>query len=210
MNAFIKRMSVHNNLLRNSFALSLAVHGLLCLVFVADSFSGDVYSSEDINVSPLEVEIADIPPELFGGDTDPKKIDAPQWIEGSGRKDEKPDAPAVEENENALSGNSTDGDGYLFSIHGDSPPVPVIRFNVNNYYPAEARRANIKKKTVMVNIRVDERGTLDSVRVASEPAGYGFDEAAVRILKLARFRPGYKNGRRVKMNHTIAFTFQLE
>jgi periplasmic protein TonB len=88
--------------------------------------------------------------------------------------------------------------------------VPIIRFNVNDFFPQEAKHAKIRQKTVFVTVQIEENGNLKSARLAAEKAGYGFDEAALKIIRLIRFRPGYKSGRPVKMNHTLAFKFELE
>jgi protein TonB len=210
MDLFFRKITSRNKGLRNSFILSLVIHGLMFLIFVLSPFADEVYSSDDISIFPIDVDIREIPAEFFGGGSEPKKIDVKEWVEGSGNREETPDAPDTGRASNALSGSSEDGEGFLYSIHGDSAPVPIIRFNVNAYYPAKAKQANIRRKTVEVNIKVDEHGILEKAIVVSEPTGYGFDEAALKIINMARFRPGYKDGKRVKMNHTMAFTFELE
>jgi len=204
----VSRTPGKNNLLRNSFIISLSLHLALFILLFPAIMSGLEYSSSDIEISDIDVDILDIPPELTGGKKDPSRIEKSEWVEGKNKNAK--DTPADEEKINALSGNTEDGEGYLFSIHGDSPPIPLIRFNVNDFYPTEAKQARIRKKTVLVTVQVDEDGALKSARIASGEAGYGFDQAALKVIRLARFRPGYINGRAVKMNHTIAFKFELD
>ncbi len=199
------------NLFKTSFITSLVVHFILFTSIFTANISGRQYiSSDDIDISQIDVDLSQIPPELLGGDQDPAKIETVEWIEGKNKKARKEDPVTEEESVNAVSGKTEDGEGYMFAVHGDRPPVPIIRFNVNDFYPAEAKRAQINEKTVLVNVQIDENGSLNSIKIASTPAGYGFDEAAIKILKLARFRPGYKEGHPVKMNHTMSFKFKLE
>ena len=113
-------------------------------------------------------------------------------------------------NINRISGDGTDPDGYLSSAFGDRPPVPIIDFDLNRYFPSEARSANITRKTVLVRLQVNEDGSMKSMRIVSPPAGFGFDEAALTVVKKIRFKPGVVSGRPVKMFLNLPITFVLE
>jgi protein TonB len=209
MDVFIKKMTCRNRLFRNCVTLSLILH-LFCFggILSASLYRDDAASSSDLEQSEVDVDISEIPPELLGGDRDPKHVEKTEWVEGMAKNGQ--DAPPDREDVNALSGESEDGDGYLFSVHGDLPPMPIIRFNVNKFFPQEARAARIREKLVQVRVQVDCDGTLKSAALPDERAGYGFDEAALKIVRLARFRPGYKDGKPVRMNHMLTFKFEME
>jgi protein TonB len=209
MEAFIKKMTCRNRLFRNCMTISLLLH-LFCFggILSASLYRGDTASSSDLKQSEVDVDISEIPPEFLGGDRNPKHVKKTEWVEGIGKNVQ--DATPDREDVNALSGDSEDGDGYLFAVHGDLPPMPIIRFNVNRFFPREARSARIREKLVQVRVQVDSDGMLKSAVLPDERAGYGFDEAALKIVKMARFRPGYRNGKPVKMNHMLKFKFEME
>lgn len=164
--------------------------------------------SETIKIENMDVDFEDIPPELIGGESSPTHKEKDEWIEGTGDEN-RPDAAEEDFDINALSGDGTDPDGYLYAIRGDRPPTPIIDFDLKKYFPRAARQAGIINATVVVLIQVDDRGRLDSARVISKDQGYGFNDAAMNIVQRARFAPGYKNGKPVKMTHKLPIAFVL-
>jgi protein TonB len=166
--------------------------------------------SEEFDSSDMEVDFEDIPPELLGGTTSPAPVEKQEWVEGT-NKDQSKDAPDDSDiNPNALSGNGTDKDGFLFSYNGDRPPTFIIDFDLRDYFPDQAKAASINNKMVVVMVQVNEKGELIGAKVVSGRAGYGFDEAAIQIVKRARFAPGYLEGRPTKMAHRLPINFTLE
>ncbi len=195
-------------LFRLCLSISVLLHGAGYAAYLISTAPGEAVSSDELELKDVEVDFEDFPPELLGGTGSPAPVDKKEWIEGSGKN--APDAADDDVDFNALSGDGTDRDGYLYSFHGDRPPTPIINFDLKSYFPKEARRANITRKTVTVLIQVDEYGKLQSARIVSGRAGYGFDEAAMAIVNRARFAPGYIKGRPTKMNHRLPVTFVLE
>jgi periplasmic protein TonB len=61
-----------------------------------------------------------------------------------------------------------------------------------------------------VRVQVDEKGNVARAQVISQRNGYGFEEAALRIVQVARFTPGYLKGRPVRMSHRLPISFVLE
>lgn len=167
----------------------------------------EVVDSSTIN---QEVDLVEeIPPELIGGKSSPAPVEKTEWVEG--KKDTKTDDPIDDDiNENAVSGNGTDKDGYLYSFNGDRVPTPIIDFKLRDFFPKAAADAGIAEKLVVVLVQIDENGNLMSSKIVSGKAGYGFDEAALKIIKLARFTPGYLNGKPVKMAHRVSINFTLD
>ncbi|MCB1190522.1 MAG: energy transducer TonB [Leptospiraceae bacterium] len=201
---------------RNLFSLcllfSLVLHGGTYASYYIYTHRENVeeeIDSETLKPTDIDVDlIEEIPPELLGGKTDPAPVEKKEWVEGTS---ETAGDPVDEDlNPNAISGTGTDKDGYLYSFHGDKPPTPIIDFDLKQFFPEQAKAANITNKIVVVMVRIDEEGNLMNAKVVSEKAGYGFDEAAIKIIKLARFSPGYVKGKPVKMAHRLPINFTLE
>jgi protein TonB len=189
---------------------SLVFHLIFALGYAVSRMGYN--SEEETPVNGFEIERPDIemdiPPELIGGDSSPAPVEKSEWVEGS--KKTGPEPVESDINTNQISGNGTDKDGYLFSFNGDSPPRAIVDFDLRQYYPPEAKSANIKNFQVTVLVQVDEDGSLISANIASGKASYGFNEQAMKVVKRMRFSPGYKKGKRVKMAHYLPITFTLE
>ncbi len=205
-----KRKIKINHLFRLSLAVSFSVHVVLAGSYFFSRFMNA--SAEQNIVSGFELEHPeielDIPPELIGGDSSPAHVDKNEWIEGKKKEGDDPEEKEI--NTNQISGDGTDKDGYLFSFNGDAPPRAIVDFDLRQYYPDEARSANIKEYQVTVLVQIDENGALISSNIASGKAPYGFNEQALKAVRRMRFSPGYKSGNRVKMAHYLPVTFTLE
>jgi TonB family protein len=77
----------------------------------------------------------------------------------------------------------------------------------NIKYPASAQKANISGK-VYTQFIVNTDGTISNVTTLKS-VGYGCDEEAIRVLKLAKWTPGKQNGRVVRSRFTVPINFQL-
>jgi len=175
--------------------------------FITDE--DELIDASKIKMKDVDVDFIDIPSSVpLGGDTNPAPVEKEEWIEGTGK--DKPDAESTDIDINKLSGDGTDKDGYMFADLSDHPPVPVIDFDLNKYFPQAARSANITKKTVFLQMQVNEDGSINSAKIVSPPSGYGFDEAAMKVVARLRFRPGKISGRAVKMLLRVPITFVLE
>ena len=203
---FIHTLS-RENLFKACLIGSMIIHGAAYSAYYIASLPWQV-NTDDVKLEDVEVDFEDIPPELIGGDKNPAPVEKQEWVEGTSKTGRDQEEEQIDPNE--LSGDGTDKDGYLFSYNGDSVPMPIIDFDLKKYYPSEAKRANIKQRTVMILIQVDENGILKSANIISGKAGYGFDEAAMEVIKRIRFRPGYQDGKPVRMSHRLPITFVLE
>jgi protein TonB len=189
-------------------ALSLLLHGSGYAAYFIATRPWESSSFEEIEVEQVDAEFLDIPPELVrfeNSDSNPAPVEKKEWVEGSAKDGKDP----VDEGEDRISGTGTDKDGYYFSFSADRLPEPVIDFDLNDYFPREARTASIRRKTVMVMVKIDERGSLRGFELVSERVGFGFDEAALKVVRRMRFRPGRKGGRAVKMLCKLPITFEL-
>jgi hypothetical protein len=63
---------------------------------------------------------------------------------------------------------------------------------------------------VQLDIYISEAGVLDKIESAEEKDPYDFYDAAVSVLKRAKWKPGLKNGKPVNMKHRISIKFVLE
>ena len=75
-------------------------------------------------------------------------------------------------------------------------------------YPVEARRAGIEGRVVVEYI-VDEQGRVIQPRVVRGIGG-GCDEEAIRVVKLATFKPGKQRGKPVKVKMSMPILFRLK
>ncbi len=193
---------------------SFILHGIAAGAYFINnlpSFSDDdkIYDTKNMQFKEVEVDFMDVPLSVpLGGDSNPAPVEKAEWIEGTGT--DMPDAPNTDVDINKLSGDGTDEDGYMFADLADRPPVPIIDFDLNRYFPQEARTANINRQTVLMQMQVDADGSVKKASVISPPSGYGFDEAAMKVAARLRFRPGKVGGKPVKMVLQIPITFVLE
>ena len=203
---------IKNIIKNNLFATMLSFSIFLHFSVYAAYYISTIIEPEEIDSSSIkqdvDVNFEEIPPELIGGTSSPAPVEKSEWVEG--KKDSGDDPMEDDINVNAVSGNGTDKDGYLFSFNGDKVPTPIIDFDLKQFFPAAAKAANITDQTVVVLVQIDETGALKSAKIASGKAGYGFDEAAIKIINLARFSPGYVAGKPVKMSHRVPINFTLD
>ena len=82
--------------------------------------------------------------------------------------------------------------------------MEAIQKNVN--YPDAARKESIVGK-VFVKAFINENGEVTRAEIV-KGLGYGCDEEALWAVKSMRFRPGKKNGIRVKVQFTLAVSFR--
>ncbi len=203
----------HRFLIKHLFRASLIVSFIVHLTAAGSYFisrglpTATIGLENGMDLERQEFEI-DIPPELIGGDSNPAPVERQDWVEGSSKTGADPEEKEI--NTNQISGDGTDKNGYLFSFNGDMEPKAIIDFDLRQYYPAEAKSANIREYQVTVLIQIDESGSLISANIASGKAPYGFNEQAIKAVKRMRFSPGYKSGKRVKMAHYLPVTFSLE
>jgi protein TonB len=78
----------------------------------------------------------------------------------------------------------------------------------NLRYPAVAQEQGISGR-VFLSFVIEKDGHLSNI-VVERGAGYGFDEEATRVLKLAKaWKPGIQNGGPVRVKYVIPMNFQL-
>jgi len=78
----------------------------------------------------------------------------------------------------------------------------------NLRYPNQALEEGISGK-VFVSFVVEKDGHLTDIKVV-RGVGYGLDDEAIRVLKLApAWKPGIQNGRPVRVAYTMPFSFQI-
>jgi protein TonB len=107
-------------------------------------------------------------------------------------------------------------DESIHSVIGlDAMPEPVggekawAKFlNKNLRFPYEAQQAGVSGRVILSFI-IEKDGSLSNITV-ERAAGNGFDEEAMRVLKLAKaWKPGMQNGQPVRVKYDIPINFQL-
>jgi protein TonB len=80
--------------------------------------------------------------------------------------------------------------------------------NKNLRYPIPAQEDGVSGRVILSFI-IEKDGSLSNIVVQS-PAGHGFDEEALRVLKLAKaWKPGMQNGQPVRVRYAIPINFRL-
>ncbi|MDB5287821.1 MAG: hypothetical protein JWR05_2770 [Mucilaginibacter sp.] len=78
----------------------------------------------------------------------------------------------------------------------------------NLRFPAAASDAGASGR-VIVSFVIEKDGSLSNIMV-ERGAGYGMDQEAVRVLKLAKaWKPGIQNGQPVRVRYMVPINFQL-
>ncbi len=77
----------------------------------------------------------------------------------------------------------------------------------NIKYPASARKANISGK-IFVQFIVNTDGTTSEVTTINS-LGYGIDEEAMRVIKLAKWTPGKQSGKALRHRIVVPINFQI-
>ena len=78
----------------------------------------------------------------------------------------------------------------------------------NLRFPGVAQEQGVSGRVIMSFI-IEKDGSLSNIKV-EHGAGYGFDEEALRVLKLAKaWKPGIQNGQPVRVRYNIPMSFQL-
>jgi TonB family protein len=83
---------------------------------------------------------------------------------------------------------------------------PELISKLDPHYPVVAQRLG-KGATVDIKVLVDETGRVLNIQRDSEPAGFGFDEAAIDAARRALYKPAMKDGKGVAMWYTLRVTF---
>jgi len=78
----------------------------------------------------------------------------------------------------------------------------------NVQYPETARKAEIQG-IVVVQFIVNEKGEVEKPRVIRGIGG-GCDEEAIRVTKMAEFKPGKQRGEPVRVQYSMPFRFILK
>ncbi|MFO7445987.1 MAG: energy transducer TonB [Ignavibacteriaceae bacterium] len=74
-------------------------------------------------------------------------------------------------------------------------------------YPDLARKSGVQGK-IYVLVYINETGTVDDAKVV-KGIGAGCDEAALDVIKKAKFSPGKIQGQASKIKLTVPFIFKL-
>jgi TonB family protein len=87
-------------------------------------------------------------------------------------------------------------------------PPKLLAF-VDAPYPDTAREAGVGAASVLLVVTIDTDGFVESVALAGEPVGYGFDEAAVSAARRFVFEPAQKAGEPMRARIQYRYDFKL-
>ncbi len=85
---------------------------------------------------------------------------------------------------------------------------PSVLSDVKIPYPPDAKRAGIEG-TVVLSVKIDEKGNVIDVKVLSGP-GYGMNEAAAAAVRRFKYSPAIQGGEPVGTEITHRYTFYLD
>ncbi|MBM4264367.1 MAG: energy transducer TonB [Deltaproteobacteria bacterium] len=88
--------------------------------------------------------------------------------------------------------------------HREAKPIQSARA----VYPAMALRAGLEAD-VTLKIEVDPNGSVTKAEIIKS-GGAGFDEEALKAVKLSRFEPAQKDGQNVAAEFTYIYKFRLQ
>lgn len=102
-----------------------------------------------------------------------------------------------------------------FNVVEDMPAFPggmeaLIQFLSSNIqYPADAQKQKVDGR-VLVNFVVEKDGSITEVKVI-KPAFPSLDAEAIRVVKaMPKWKPGYQNGKAVRVLFTLPINFSLK
>jgi protein TonB len=137
----------------------------------------------------------------------------PQTLNGKGG--DNIEVP-VDNGGNGGAGTSPGPDETIHNTAGlDFMPAPIggdaawAKFlNKNLRFPSAAQEEGVGGK-VLLSFIIEKDGHLSNITV-DRGAGHGFDEEAMRVLKLAKaWKPGMQNGQAVRVKYSIPINFQV-
>ncbi len=150
--------------------------------------------------------------------TDPKPIEAQNTIAGA--TDISGDLPGLNTPAN---GGTSSGEGTDKPDNGIRNTAMVEKLpefpggmeawakflSKNLHYPAQASGEGISGRVYMSFI-VEKDGKITDIQVI-KAAGYGFDEEAKRVLKMApQWKPGIQNGKPVRVRYMVPINFTIQ
>jgi protein TonB len=106
--------------------------------------------------------------------------------------------------------------GGVDAVETDIKPMPAggaegwaSFLEKNLRYPAEAKAQRING-TVNLSFIVERDGQITHIQIEHR-AGHGFDEEALRVLKLSpKWIPGLLNGQTMRVKYTLPINFRIE
>jgi protein TonB len=119
---------------------------------------------------------------------------------------DKPDVPGTQPVDDKKLYNTGDVGTMPEPVGGDKAWAKFL--NKNLRFPYAAQQEGISGRVILSFI-VEKDGSLSNITV-EQGAGHGFDEEALRVLKLAKaWKPGMQNGQAVRVRYDIPINFQL-
>ena len=89
-------------------------------------------------------------------------------------------------------------------------PFVKINFKLSDYYPNEAKKKNIRKGESSLRVFIDKKGNLACYTIIKKSEQKEFDEAAIKIIKKAKYKAGEINSSPVDSYVVFPIHFSLD
>jgi periplasmic protein TonB len=146
------------------------------------------------------------------------KVEAGGSEAGAGSLFGKGDAPVVPGAGTAGGGGGTATSGLGRGSGEPGPPAPITPLRTNReakpiqtvraVYPPLALRMGMESD-VTLRIEIDTQGKVMKAEI-TKSGGAGFDEEALKAVKLSRFEPAQKDGKNVPAEFVYIYRFRLQ
>jgi periplasmic protein TonB len=157
-----------------------------------------------------------VTPDPLVNETPPKIVELTGAIGPTTAKGKDDGGNVLPDNTGTGTGTPPAPDNSIYNSSGvDIMPAPVggekawAKFlNKNLRYPSLAQEEGASGMVILSFI-IEKDGSLSNIAV-DRPAGHGFDEEALRVLKQAKaWKPGMQNGQAVRVRFSIPINFHL-
>ncbi len=101
-------------------------------------------------------------------------------------------------------------DNFLTTSKLTKKPSIKVDFKLADFYPKSAKEKNIRVGETKLKVFISKKGKLVCHSILKKSQGYGFDEAAVSIIKQAKFRAGEISGKPVNSYVVLPIKFSLD
>jgi protein TonB len=170
-----------------------------------------VSTQKFVEMKPVPDAVAVDPPAL-----NPNTAVGPVDVTVPGAPDAQNADPGTATGTGTGNGSGTGPDVYEGDIQPQIEPMPVggegawsSFLQKHLHYPPQAQENNAQGR-VVISFIVEKDGHLSDFNILRK-AGFGFDEEALRVLKLApAWKPGLVNGQPVRVRYTIPINFQMD
>jgi periplasmic protein TonB len=101
-------------------------------------------------------------------------------------------------------------ENYFESSELTKKPSIRINFNLSDFYPEKAKSKNIRVGESKLKVYINKKGELVCLSILKKNQDFGFDEAAIAIIKKAKFKAGEIDKKAVNSFVVLPIKFTLD